>query len=99
MQPVPRWAATFNIVAPIELGETPADGASIGATASGELTLRGVTRAATFEVHTQKDGDVIQVVGSTDIQFADYQIPQPDAPGVTTQDHGLLEFDLRLTPA
>lgn len=91
--------ATFNLTAPIELGATPADGASIGATASGELTLRGVTRPATFEVQAQKDGDVIQVVGSTDIEFADYQIPQPDGPGITTQDHGLLEFDLQLTPA
>jgi len=91
--------ATFNLTAPIELGATPADGAAIVATASGQLTLHGVTRPVTFEVQGQKNGDAIQLVGSTDIVFADYQIPQPDAPGVTTRDHGLLEFDLHLTRA
>ncbi len=88
--------ATFLLTAPIELGAAPADGTPITATATGDLTLRDVTKPVTFDVQAQKDGDAVQVVGSTDIVFADYGIPQPDAPGITTQDHGLLEFDLRL---
>lgn len=89
--------ATFALTAPIELGSAPADGAPVTATATGDLTLRGVTRPVTLEVQAQKDGEGIQIVGSTDIVFADYSIPQPDIGGITTQDHGLLEFDLQLS--
>ena len=91
--------ATFTLTAPIELGAVPADGTPVTTTASGELTLRGTTNPVTVDVQAQKNGDTIQVVGSTDIVFADYGIPRPEAPGITTQDHGLLEFDLRLTQA
>ena len=69
------------------------------ATATGDLTLRGTTKPVTFDVQAQQTGDTIQVVGSTDIVFADYGIPDPSTPGISTQDHGLLEFDLHLVPA
>jgi polyisoprenoid-binding protein YceI len=90
---------TFTLTAPIELGSVPADATPVTATATGELTLRGVTNPVTVDIQAQKNGDTIQVVGSTDVVFADYGIPQPEAPGITTQDHGLLEFDLRLARA
>jgi polyisoprenoid-binding protein YceI len=86
--------ATFELTAPIDLGSVPADGVQINAQATGNLTLRGSTKEVTLDLQARKTGDTIQVVGSTDIVFADYGIPKPNAPGVTTQDHGLLEFDL-----
>ena len=86
--------ATFELTQPIDLGAEPADGQRISATATGNLTLRGTTKAVTIEMEAQKTGDTIRVVGSTDIRFSDYGIPEPDAPGISTQDHGLLEFDL-----
>jgi polyisoprenoid-binding protein YceI len=89
--------STFTLTAPIDLGTLPADGQQITATATGDLTLRGVTKSVTFDVQAQLNGDVINIVGSTDIVFADYGIPQPDTGGITTQDHGLLEFSLVLT--
>ena len=89
--------ATFVLSAPIDLGTVPVDGTPITATASGQLTLRDVTNPVTLEVQAQKNGEAVQIVGSTDVVFADYGIPQPDAPGITTQDHGLLEFDLQLS--
>lgn len=91
--------ATFALTAPIDLGGAPAEGSPVTAGVTGDLTLRGTTKPVTFEVQAQRSGDVIQVVGSTDIVFADYTIPMPDVPGITTQDHGLLEFDLRFVPA
>jgi polyisoprenoid-binding protein YceI len=84
--------ATFVITAPIELGSIPADGEEITATATGELTLHGVTQPVTIEVTAKKTGDSIAVSGSTDIKFSDYNIDNPSRTGVTTQDHGLLEF-------
>ena len=53
----------------------------------------------TFDVQAQQNGDTIQVVGSTDIVFADYGIEDPSTTGISTQDHGLLEFDLHFVPA
>lgn len=89
--------STFTLTAPIELATVPAEGEQINATATGDLTLRDVTKSVTFDVQAVLEGDQIRIVGSTDIVFADYGIPQPDVGGVTTQDHGLLEFSLVLT--
>ena len=73
--------ATFTLTAPIDLGGPPADATPVSATATGDLTLKDTTKSVTFDVQAQKDGDSIQVVGSTDILFADYGIPRPDVPG------------------
>jgi len=89
--------STFTLTAPIELGSVPTEGQQISATATGDLTLRGTTKSVTFDVQAQLNGGEIQIVGSTDIVFADYGIPQPDTNGITTQDHGTLEFSLNLT--
>jgi polyisoprenoid-binding protein YceI len=89
--------STFTLTAPIELGALPADGEQITATATGDLTLRDVTKSTTFDVQAVMEGGEIRIVGSTDVVFADYGIPQPDTGGITTQDHGLLEFSLVLT--
>ncbi len=89
--------ATFLITEPIELGSIPADGTEITATATGDLTLHGVTNSVTIEVKAQRSGDIIDVLGSTDIVFADYNIDNPSTGGITTQDHGLLEFVLTFT--
>lgn len=91
--------ATFVLTEPIEFTEVPAPNIPLTATATGDLTLRDVTRPVTFDVQAQRTDAGIQVVGSTDIVFADYGIPKPSVPGITTQDHGLLEFDLRFVPA
>lgn len=91
--------ATFVLTAPIELGSVPADGVPVTTSATGDLTLKGTTNPVTFDVEAQKNGATIQVVGSTDIVFADYGIEDPSTSGISTQDHGLLEFDLRFVPA
>ncbi len=62
--------------------------------ATGDLTLHGVTRAVTFEVTTEYAGNVIGVLGSIDIAFADYGIANPSNAFVSTGDTGLLEFVL-----
>lgn len=89
--------ATFTLTAPIELGSVPAEGEAITATATGDLTLHGVTNSVTFDVQAQLSGGVVQIVGSTDIVFSDYDISDPSTAGISTQDHGTLEFSLDLT--
>lgn len=86
--------ATFVLTEPIELGTEPVEGASVTTSATGDLTLRGVTNTVTFDVEAQLQGGRIGVLGSIPVVFADYEIDNPSFGGVQTEDEGLLEFVL-----
>jgi polyisoprenoid-binding protein YceI len=87
--------ATFKLTTPIELGFTPADGRTITATATGELTLHGVTKTVEVPIQAQVAGNVVTVAGSIEIQFADYGITPPSSFVVlSVEDHGTVEFQL-----
>jgi polyisoprenoid-binding protein YceI len=86
--------STFVLTAPIEFGSIPAAGDTITATATGDLTLRGVTRSVTFDVTATLDNGRIGVLGNIPVLFADYGIPNPSFATVSTEDNGLLEFIL-----
>ena len=91
--------ATFVLTEPIELGTAPADGVTVTAPATGELTLRGVTNPVTFELTAQQENGRIGILGSIPVVFADYAIANPSFGGITTEDVGLVEFVLLLEPA
>ena len=87
--------ATFRLTSPIELDTAPVDGESISATATGELTLHGVTKTVEIPIEARLSGDVVTVVGSIDIMFADYDIDQPTSFLVLSiEDHGTMELQL-----
>jgi polyisoprenoid-binding protein YceI len=87
--------ATFKLTSPIELDAAPADGQTISATARGELTLHGVTKAVEIPIEAKLSGDVVTVTGSIDIAFADYGIAQPTSFVVLSiEDHGVMELQL-----
>jgi polyisoprenoid-binding protein YceI len=86
--------ATFVLTEPIELASIPGDGSQQRYQATGELTLHGVTKTVTFEVDAQRTGSTFEVAGSIPVTFADYGISKPSFGFVTTEDNGLLEFDL-----
>jgi polyisoprenoid-binding protein YceI len=87
--------ATFVLTSPIEIAGLPAEGEAVTQSVSGELTLHGVTQAVQIEVEgVLQDGQLI-VVGSTEIQFADFDIDQPVSMSVVSiEDHGTMEFQL-----
>jgi polyisoprenoid-binding protein YceI len=91
--------AAFTLTEPIELGTEPADGVEVATTATGELTLRGVTNSVTFDVAAEQQSGRIGVLGAIPIAFADYSIANPSFGGITTEDEGLLEFVLVFEPA
>jgi polyisoprenoid-binding protein YceI len=86
--------ATFNLTEPIEFGTIPVGDEQVTATATGELTLRGVTNPVTFEVTAQTTDGRIGVLGSIPVVFADYGIDNPSFGQVRTEDEGLVEFVL-----
>jgi polyisoprenoid-binding protein YceI len=92
--------AAFSLTQPIDLGAAPTDGQVIQATATGNLTIHGVTKSVEIPVEARLSGNVVTVTGSIDILFADYSISRPVSFAVLTiADHGTMEFQLRLTRA
>jgi polyisoprenoid-binding protein YceI len=90
--------ATFVLTQPIELGSIPADGEQIKVDATGDLTLHGVTKTVTIPLEAQRKGNVVVVIGSLEIPFADYSISQPRAASVlSVEDKGTFEVQLFLT--
>ncbi len=86
--------ANFSLTQPIDFGTIPTEGEQVTATATGELTLHGVTREVTFEVTAEATADRIGVLGNIPVLFSDYDIDNPSFGAVTTEDNGLLEFVL-----
>jgi len=91
--------ATFKLTQPIVLGSLPADGVTSTATAVGDLTLHGTKKRVTVKLTGVRSGGTIQVSGSIPVTFADYNISNPSFGPVTTENHGSLEFLLKLAHA
>jgi polyisoprenoid-binding protein YceI len=90
--------ATFTLTAPIELGDGAADGEPVAATASGDLTIHGVTKAVQLPIEAQLTSGTVVVVGSLDITFSDYGVQVPQSQIVlSVEDHGVMEMQLLLT--
>lgn len=90
--------AAFSLTQPIALPSSTPSG-TITASATGQLTVHGVTKKVTFDVHAQRTGGTIKVDGTIPVVFADYGIPNPSLGPATTQDHGDIEFLLVFVPA
>lgn len=86
--------AVFTLTQPIDFGAVPEEGVNITATATGDLTLRGVTNSVTFEVEAKLEGGRIGVLGNIPITFSDYGIANPSNGFAEVGDDGLLEFVL-----
>ena len=90
--------ATFTLVEPVELPDGTADEDSFSGSAEGDLTIKGVTNRAVFDLKAQLVGDTIVVVGSSEVIFADYGVRVPSAPiVVSAENHGIMEFQLLFT--
>lgn len=90
--------ATFVLTEPVALPADAADGTAFSLEAVGELTVKGVANPAVFALDAQLVDDVIVVVGSTEVTFADYGVQAPSAPiVVSVEDHGIIEFQLLFT--
>lgn len=89
--------ATFQLSTPIELGSVPVDGKTLTATATGTLTLHGVTQTVQVALEARLSGDVVTVTGKVSIVFGDYGIQRPTSFLVLSiEDHGVMEFQLHL---
>ncbi len=82
--------ATLVLTSPL-----PVSSAGVSqATASGELTLRGVTNPVEFPVDAQLIDGRIEVVAAVDVLFTDFGIDNPSNPLVSVRDEGKVEVRL-----
>jgi polyisoprenoid-binding protein YceI len=90
--------ATAQLTEPVPLAEGFAAGAVTNVSASGQLTLRGVTRSITAALAVRRDAARIRVAGSVPIAFANYGLDRPKGYGAfgSLADHGTAEFLLVL---
>ena len=91
--------ATFTLTAPAELGVEAAEGASVTATVTGDLTLRGVTLPVEVAVEARITDGRLGVLGSVPVVFTDFGITDPSITGIRVEPDGLIEFVLVLDPA
>jgi len=91
--------ATFKLTQPIALGAIPADGTTVTANATGDLTLHGTTKSVTLAVQAKRSGATISVAGSIPVVFADYGVNNPSGGPATTSDNGTMEFLINFSHA
>ena len=83
--------AAFELTSPIDLGAAPVEGEEVTATATGDLTLHGVTREVTIDLVARLDGSTFAVEGTTTVTFSDYGIDDPSGGPASVGDQGELE--------
>jgi polyisoprenoid-binding protein YceI len=87
--------ATFSLTDPVPLPAGLTDGERASVTATGELTIHGVTNEAAVELQAELQGDTTVVVGSAPIALADYGIDPPTGLSVLSiSGDGTFEFQL-----
>jgi polyisoprenoid-binding protein YceI len=92
--------ARFTLTSPIALPAAPAKGRTYRLSATGDLTLHGVTRPVTLVLETRWRGDTIAVAGSAPVDLADYGIdPLEVSTLVKIEDHGTFEVQLAFVPS
>ncbi len=87
--------ATFELTAPIDFAEKPAAGKTVTASATGDLTIHGVTKSVTFDVEAKLDGSTIRVATASPVpvKLADFDITPPTGgPVASVEDAGSFEF-------
>jgi polyisoprenoid-binding protein YceI len=83
--------STFALAAPVDFATSPAVGRKVTVKATGQLTLRGKAKQVDVELSAVRGTDNIQVQTAIPVSFADYGIPNPSIPGISTEDHGVIE--------
>ena len=90
--------ATFALIEPVTLPPGLADGERASVSATGDLTIHGVSNAVTVDLEAELRGDRAVVVGSAPVVLADYGIDAPTGFSVLSiADQGKFELQLFFT--
>jgi polyisoprenoid-binding protein YceI len=88
--------ASFTLSSPIALPTTAASGSPLTLSATGALTIHGVTKTVTIPITARLTGSQIELVGSITFPFEQFGMTPPSQFNfVTVQDNATMEFDVR----
>ena len=89
--------ATFQLTTPIALPAAAAGGQTIDVSATGALSIHGVTKMVTIPIDARLSGSQIELVGSITVPFSDFGMTLPSIGGfVSVQPNATMEFQLNL---
>jgi polyisoprenoid-binding protein YceI len=92
--------ATFELAEPITVDGAPQTGDTINETATGDLTIHGVTKRVEIPIEAKWTGQQIEIAASLEVALADYNIEKPIVGRVRSiEDTGTLELHLLFTKA
>jgi len=87
--------ATFVASGPIEVPASARDGSVVKITATGEMTIHGVTKTVEIPIDARAAGATIELVGSYRFPMANFGMEPPNIAGfVTVESDATLEFRL-----
>jgi len=89
-------SASFELASPITIDPAALAG-TVTHQANGSLTLRGVTKPVNVTIVSTVQDTQILLAGEIAVVFAEWAIPNPSIPGISTEDSGVLEFQLVLS--
>jgi polyisoprenoid-binding protein YceI len=90
--------ATFKLTSPIALAVDAANGQTIHVSATGDLTIHGVSKNVTIPIDARMTGSKIELVGSITFPFSQFGMTPPSIGGfVSVENNATLEFQLLLT--
>jgi polyisoprenoid-binding protein YceI len=86
---------SFTLTEPVDLPDGVETGERVQATATGDLTLHGVTQEVTVDLEAELTGDRAVVVGSSPVALADFDIEPPtNAAVLSVAGEGEFEFQV-----
>src|SRR2546425_8228279 len=90
--------ATFKLTSPIALTADATSGQTIHVSATGDLTIHGVTKSVTVPIDAQLTGSKIELVGSITFPFSQFGMTPPSIGGfVSVGNNATMEFQILLT--
>jgi polyisoprenoid-binding protein YceI len=91
--------ARFHLTNPIPLAPLPPVGKTVTESASGQLTMRGVTRTVTFPLSAERTDGAIDLDAEIPVTFSEWHIPNPSFAVAQVGKTGTIEVLLHLDPA
>jgi polyisoprenoid-binding protein YceI len=90
--------ATFTLTSPITLTADASSGQTVHVSATGDLTIHGVTKSVTIPIDARLTGSKIELVGSITFPFSQFGMTPPSIGGfVSVENNATMEFQLLLT--
>ena len=90
--------ATFTLTSPITLTADAGSGQTVHVSATGDLTIHGVTKSVTIPIDARLTGSKIELVGSITFPFSQFGMTPPSIGGfVSVENNATMEFQLLLT--